>query len=137
MAPKNSRHYLPMNSMLFNSQTSLRSSSLAINQDPALANLHEAQDITITALPQPVAKQLPTTVKKVTWRRVLRKIKTIFRHKRSVSIGSPTKFRHLVTGGVEPLRTAPPRAVVVSGAKRGAEKVDVEKDGDSDWEDVD
>ncbi|CAO2658626.1 Nn.00g063490.m01.CDS01 [Neocucurbitaria sp. VM-36] len=141
MAPNDSRHLLPINSMLFNSHKSALSRRSTTSQNQTLANLQEAQDTTITALPQRVAEQPPTIPKESIWSRVSRvcsKIKAVFfRRKKSLNVGSPTGFQHLETGGPEPLRTIPPRAAMVAGAKRNAEGTVMEEGSESDWEDVD
>ena len=54
-----------------------------------------------------------------------------------MSVGSPTGFQHLVTGGPEPLRHIPPRAAMAAGAKMDAEGTAMEEASESDWEDVD
>lgn len=142
MAPNDSRHLLPMNSIVFNSQQSPRPPRFTISYEPTLANLHEAQDTTITALPQPItpqpiAKKPPTAPKKSISRRMLNKLKTVFRRrKKSTSIGSLTEHQHVVTSGPEPLRSVSPPAATVAGAKRDTEGTAVEEDNESDWEDV-
>lgn len=136
MAPNDSHHGLPVNSMLFDSQSPLRSPYFTATQNPTLVNLQDAQDTTITALPQPVVEQPPSIVKESIWHKVLGKIKALFRRKESPGISSPTEFQHLATGGPEPLRTSPPRVAMVAGAKRATEGTAVEEGDDSDWEDV-
>ncbi|KAJ4365134.1 hypothetical protein N0V83_008752 [Neocucurbitaria cava] len=141
MAPNDSRHLLPMNSIVFNSQQSPRPPRFTISYDPTLANLHEAQDTTITALPQPnpITEKPPTAHKRSIWSRMVNKLKIVFRrHKKekSASIGSLTEYQHVVTSGPEPLRSVSPPAATVAGAKRDTEGTAVEEDNESDWEDV-
>jgi hypothetical protein len=119
-----------MNSMLFREQPSPR--PLATDYNPTLANLKEAQDTTITALPQPpkmeskssnadisspkssFCSSLLTAIKKLWPFGKAEKVKEL-------SIGEPTEFRHLQTAGPRPLM--------------GGVQV-TEQEVDGEWEDM-
>ncbi|CAI9634551.1 unnamed protein product [Alternaria burnsii] len=135
MAPNNSRHLLPMNSVLFDN----KSSSHFSLSDPAnltLVNLQDAQDTTVTALPQPPTNTAITAkpAEDSLWRRLLVKSKIVlcFKHGKDeqedkkeevkeMCIGEPTGFKHV--------RTARPRPMM------GSIPVVVEEE-ESEWEDM-
>ena len=131
MAPNDSRHHLPVNSMLFESSVNLRS---LLPANPTLVNIREAADTTITALPAPATTvaQNPTERKPSIWRQLVAKIKKALggskkevatTEEKELDIGRPTDFQHHVTGGAEPLRTP-----MAAGRKWVAEE--------HEWEDV-
>jgi hypothetical protein len=97
----NSRHHLPLNSMLFESTPDLRTPLLPAN--PTLVNLRDAADTSITALPAVPPK---TECKPSFWARLLAKIKNALggRKEEEMEIGEPTHFRHHGTGGGRELR---------------------------------
>lgn len=98
MAPNDSRHHLPLQSVLFDSRILLTPSHLKTDYNPTLANLNEAQDTLITAIPPmpplpntTTADEQPSaSTKKSVWRRVRSKVKKLFRRKKkdeSMTIG--------------------------------------------------
>jgi hypothetical protein len=122
MAPNDSRHLLPMNSMLFKEQPSPR--PLATEYNPTLANLQEAQDTTITALPQPPSDEDVQPTKPSLCSTLLAAIKKLWpfgKAEKGLSIGEPTEFQHLQTAGPRPLM--------------GPVRVSV-GEVDDDWEDM-
>jgi hypothetical protein len=122
-----------MNSVLFNNNNNTSSrpppSHIA---NPTLANLQDAQDTSVTALPQPpaVASASAKPAKEGFWKRILAKIKKSLtfewkrkekkEEEREMCIGEPTDFKHVLTSGPRPLRTVP---VVV-------------EEEESEWEDM-
>jgi hypothetical protein len=101
-----------MNSMLFREQPSPR--PLATDYNPTLANLHEAQDTTITALPQTPKIKDKSSDTKVSSPKpsfcstLLAAIKKLWPFSKAekakeLSIGEPTEFRHLQTARPRPL----------------------------------
>lgn len=101
-----------MNSMVFKSSSNLRHE---IPANPTLANIRDAADTSVTALPMPPTSEEPQAVerKMVWWSRMLAKIKDCFRNQnereeegRELDIGGPTDFQHTWTAGIGPLRTA-------------------------------
>jgi len=117
MPPNDSRHLLPMNSMVFKSSPNLRHQLPA---NPTLVNIHDAANTSVTALPMPPTADdqvVEVERKKGFWSRLVEKIKGCFRKEesRGLDIGGPTGFQHTWTAGIGPLRTA----------------------GEEEWEDVD
>ena len=143
MKPKNSRYHLPLSSVLFNSQVSLGSPRPTTAHTLGLVNLYDAQDTTVTALPQPISLPHYTppasphnTSKRSVWRWVLSKIKAIFRHKQYINVGSPTGFQHLETGGAQPLRPGPYSLAVDNRPRKRRTGAAMDREDESDWEDV-
>ncbi len=142
-----SRYNLPLNSIVFSSQVSLSSPRPTTAHTIGLVNQYDAQDTSVTALPEPMplrpqvtVESEPHTPKRSVWHWVLGKIKAMFRHKKqqSVNVGSPMEFQHLKTGGAHPLRTGPYSLAVDTGGKkrRGDSAMEDDDDDESDWEDV-
>ncbi|KAH7084950.1 hypothetical protein BKA63DRAFT_597695 [Paraphoma chrysanthemicola] len=52
MAPNDSRHFLPMSSLIFTSSPNLRNTN-TLPMNPTLVNLNDAADMSVTALPEP------------------------------------------------------------------------------------
>ncbi|KAF2035555.1 hypothetical protein EK21DRAFT_107076 [Setomelanomma holmii] len=121
MAPNDSHHLLPMNSIIFSSTPNLRK---RLPTSPTLVDLSEAADTTVTALPPasiPVAKQtrLKRRSKMKRLRKVARKIaRVVFgkpvdpkypvhnnTNEGRVKIGVPTNVQHVETGGPRKLST--------------------------------
>jgi hypothetical protein len=110
MSANDSRHLLPVSSVIFKSSPDLRSPLPTIS---TLVDLREAQDTSITALPMNISTT--SKPKAGIWSRIVSKIKDIFTGKkgeeegeegdREMEIGSPMDFEHERTGGTEPLRT--------------------------------
>jgi hypothetical protein len=108
--PNDSKHLLPMNSVLFNddSQVSFRTPVLSRYHNPTLVNVREAADTSITALPAPpvaVTKQKQKKKPVSAWKKVLSKVKRAVgfekkKKKTRLVIGEPTMFRHVKTGGI-------------------------------------
>jgi hypothetical protein len=130
MAPNDSRYLLPMNSMLFREQPSPR--PLATDYNPTLANLQDAQDTTVTALPQPPRIEEESSDKDVPSPKssfcssLLAVVKKLWpfgkgEKAKELSIGEPTEFRHLRTAGPRPL---------MGGVQTTEQEVDDE------WEDM-
>ncbi|KAF1940958.1 hypothetical protein EJ02DRAFT_213873 [Clathrospora elynae] len=131
--PNDSKHLLPMSSILFKDRPS---PSLSPSprpptdyNNPTLANLTEAQDTSITALPQqPAATDVQPPAESF-WSRILAKIKGVlcfWREKRQLRAGESTGFRHVGTAKPLPLT-------------RGVRAVDDEGEEDaagSEWEDL-
>jgi hypothetical protein len=124
MSTNESRHLLPMSSMIFKSSPDLRS-PLPIN--PTLVDIRKAQDTSITALP--MTTSITAKEKKSLWSRIVDKVKGLLGSKEKeindeddgeMEIGSPTDFKHERTGGIGSLR---------SPVKQRAS-------GESEWEDV-
>ncbi|KAF2833638.1 hypothetical protein CC86DRAFT_268987, partial [Ophiobolus disseminans] len=113
----NSRHHLPLNSMLFESTPNLRQ---PLPANATLVNIHDAANLDVTALPSPPA---PAERKLSVWARLLAKMKSALSGKKNKGpeIGDPMDFQHCVTGGSGPLREP-----VSAGGMRGSEE----------WEDV-
>lgn len=93
--------------MVFNSHANLHSTLITSHANPTLANLRDAQDQTITALPLPPSHSRSNTAekpkKKSIWRRALNKVKKMLqrgRKEHEMVIGEPTDFRHVASGGV-------------------------------------
>jgi hypothetical protein len=110
MLPNDPRHLLPVNSMLFRDQPAPR--PLATDYNPTLANLHEAQDTTVTALPQPRVAAQPSSDGDTQSPRptfcssllaAIKKMWPFRKIEKEMVIGEPTDFRHLETGGPRPL----------------------------------
>ncbi|KAH7094601.1 hypothetical protein FB567DRAFT_7303 [Paraphoma chrysanthemicola] len=53
MAPNDSRHLLPMSSLIFTSSPNLRNTT-TLPTNPTLVNLNDAADMSVTALPDPL-----------------------------------------------------------------------------------
>ena len=53
-----------------------------------------------------------------------------------MSVGLPTEFQHLKTGGAQPLRTGPYSLAVDNKAWRGRRGAAINEEDESDWEDV-
>ncbi|CAN9267583.1 unnamed protein product [Alternaria alternata] len=135
MAPNNSRHFLLMTSVLFHD----KSSSHFSHSDPTnltLVNLQDAQDTTVTALPQPPTITAIATkpAKDSFWTRFLVKLRFVlcFKHgkgeqedkkeeEKEMCIGEPTGFKHVRTVGPRPMMGSVP--VVV-------------EEEESEWEDM-
>jgi hypothetical protein len=84
---------------------------------PTLANLREAEDTTITALPQPPTENDNKPPKEPLWRTLLAKLKEMWPFgKKEMVIGEPTDFRHVATGALLP-------------------SAGEDREVDSDWED--
>jgi len=130
MTHRESRHHLPLNSMLFESTADLRA---PLPANVTLVNLQEAADTSITALPTLPAPE-PAVRKASLWARMIARIKQTLGIKkkaavtveREMDIGSPTGFQHHGTGSGKPLR-AP--------VEDGRGKVEVVEE--EEWEDVD
>jgi hypothetical protein len=121
------RHHLPVNSMIFDSQFSLRTPQLTRSTNPTLVNIREAADTSVTALPVPsaITQQKPAKTPPV-WRRVLGRVKRSLRFgkRKGPVIGEPRDFQHYTTGGPGPLMAA------------SREQLGAGQDRDSEWEDV-
>ncbi|CAN9324184.1 unnamed protein product [Alternaria alternata] len=124
-----------MNSVLFHNKSSSHF-SLSDPADLTLANLQDAQDTTVTALPQPPTNTAITAkpAKDSLWTRFLVKLRIVlcFKHEKDgqedkkeeekeMCIGEPTGFKHV--------RTAGPRPMI------GTVPVVVEEE-ESEWEDM-
>jgi hypothetical protein len=135
MAPNNSRHLLPMTSVLFHNKSPSHF-SLSNPANLTLVNLQDAQDTTVTALPQPRTNTAVTAkpAKDSLWTRFLVKLKIVlcFKHgkdeqedkkeeEKEMCIGEPTGSKHV--------RTAGPRPMV------GSVPVVIEEE-ESEWEDM-
>ncbi|CAN9208575.1 unnamed protein product [Alternaria alternata] len=135
MAPNNSRHLLPMTSVLFHNKSSSHF-SLSNPANLTLVNLQEAQDTTVTALPQPptITAINAKPAKDSLWTRFLVKFRNVlcFKHgkdeqedkgeeEKEMCIGEPTGFKHV--------RTAGPRSMM------GSVPVVIEEE-ESKWEDM-
>ncbi|RII13653.1 hypothetical protein CUC08_Gglean004423 [Alternaria sp. MG1] len=145
MAPNNSRHLLPMTSVLFHN----KSSSHFSLSDPAnltLVNLQDAQDTTVTALPQPptITAIAAKPAKNSLWTRFLVKLKIVvgFKHgkggqedkkeeEKEMCIGEPTEFKHVRTAGPRPMMGSVP--VVVEEEESEWEDMRESEAGDSMW----
>jgi hypothetical protein len=110
--------------MLFRDQPAPR--PLATDYNPTLANLHEAQDTTVTALPRALVAAHPSSDDDTQSPRptfcssllaAIKKMWLFRKREKEMVIGEPTEFRHIETGGPRPLM----------GSGEG---------GDDDWEDV-
>ncbi|KAH6858732.1 hypothetical protein AA0119_g9928 [Alternaria tenuissima] len=145
MAPNNSRHLLPMNSVLFHNKSSSHF-SLSDPADLTLVNLQDAQDTTVTALPQPPTNTAITAkpAKDSLWTRVLVKLKIVlcFKHgkdeqedkkedEKEMCIGEPTGFKHVRTAGPRPMMASVP--VVVEEEESEWEDMRESEAGDSMW----
>ena len=141
MPSSESRHLLPINTMLFASDLTdspERKSAYLVN--PTLADLQEAQDETITALPRhPFADETGNyvVIKKSFWRKLAARSRKWLclrgqkeeeerrgmgeTEKGKIVIGEPTEFRHVGTA-----------APMTRRRSQGVQLVD----GDSEWEDV-
>lgn len=127
MPPNKGGHHLPVNSMLFDSQFSLRSPRLGRVKNPTLVNVREAADTSVTALPVPSTSTQRMTARKTSvWRRVLGRLKRSLKssRKKGPVIGGPQDFRHHRTGGPKPLMTV------------SRKEVGTGQDGESEWEDM-
>jgi hypothetical protein len=105
MAPNDSKHLLPMNSVLFSNNPSSRPATAHHLANPTLANLQDAQDTSVTALPQtPTTTTINAKAKKIGfWKTALAKIKNLLRlekkrkEEKKLCIGEPFGFRHIET----------------------------------------
>jgi hypothetical protein len=88
--------------MLFKKQPSPR----PVSSMPTLANIREAQDTTITALPLPPVVNEQEPPKEPLWRKFWVKMKGLLcfgKKEKEMCIGAPTDFKHVRTGGPMPL----------------------------------
>ncbi|KAG9186372.1 hypothetical protein G6011_02928 [Alternaria panax] len=128
MPPNDSKHHLPVSSILFNNKTySTAHPRNHVLAHPTLADLHDAQDTTVTALPQPPtsATSIAKPNKDGFCKRILARIKVMLRLEHEVKevkgqdekvrggvcIGEPTNFKHLGTAGPRPMRDSVPAVV--------------------------
>lgn len=110
MATNDSRYLLPMTSILFNDDGASRPSTSHHLANPTLANLKDAQDTSITALPQPVV-EAEVMEEDGFWKRLWAKIRNalgfgeqeVEYEEREMCIGEPFGFVHIGTGGNRPL----------------------------------
>ncbi|KAI4641125.1 hypothetical protein J4E93_008003 [Alternaria ventricosa] len=132
MAQNDSKHLLPMTSILFaDANSSSRPNTSHHLANPTLANLKDAQDTSITALPQPVTEAEVIESSDGFWKRLWAKIKIAlgfgeqeveYEEEREMCIGEPFGFVHIGTGGNRPLLG--PGGVPRVGS------------GEEEWEDV-
>jgi hypothetical protein len=119
MAPNDSKHLLPMNSVLFSNNPSSHPATAHHLANPTLANLQDAQDTSVTALPQPPTTTTINAKAKKTgfWKTALAKIKNLLhlekkrKEEKKLCIGEPFGFRHIETWGARPLLGATPVVV--------------------------
>ncbi|KAH3917348.1 hypothetical protein HBI56_118980 [Parastagonospora nodorum] len=111
MPINDSRHLLPMNSMVFKSSPNLRNE---LPSNPTLVNIRDAADTSVTALPMPATALEDQVVERKMgwWSRMVARIKGCFKKKEEggeerteLNIGGPTDFQHTWTAGIGPLRT--------------------------------
>ena len=119
-----------MTPILFNDDGASRPSTSHHLANPTLANLKDAQDTSITALPQPVI-EAEIIEEEGFWKRLWARIRNAlgfgeqeieYEEEREMCIGEPFGFVHIGTGGTRPLLGL--GGVPQSGGEEG------------DWEDV-
>lgn len=165
MAPNDSRHLLPMSSLIFTSSPNLRNTN-TLPTNPTLVNLNDAADMSVTALPEPrdakrdksreeKKKRVMRTEKKMggktktkggMLKKVVKRIKKAFkpRNKTTAKLGRDNVFEQRTLDRKhehEEMQIGSPTNVrhVATGGPRGLREGMLGEDADADadeWEDI-